>query len=199
MKIRNNRKGFTLVELIVVLVIIAILAAITVPTMSTYIDKANEKKIVTDARSLYLAAQTILTEAYAVAPEDFGESGVLYDKSAYEDPADELSNLSSFLMGNYNQTQVFDREQSNQTKFSTGRTSTEYHSTSSAGTYEEAISNLAQLSVTESEYQAAIQFSLETAEIVSMIFVSDERVAVYKNDSNSWNVSKAVIGCIKSF
>ena len=44
MKERNN-KGFTLVELIVVLVILAILAAILVPALLGYIDKARIHRI----------------------------------------------------------------------------------------------------------------------------------------------------------
>ena len=41
---KTNNKGFTLVELIVVLVILAILAAILVPALLGYIDKAREKQ-----------------------------------------------------------------------------------------------------------------------------------------------------------
>lgn len=41
MKKENRRKGFTLVELIVVLVILAILIALLVPALTGYIDKAN--------------------------------------------------------------------------------------------------------------------------------------------------------------
>ncbi len=63
-KARENKKGFTLVELIVVLVILAILAAILVPGLTKWIDKANEKQIVIDARTAYLAAQTVVSEAY---------------------------------------------------------------------------------------------------------------------------------------
>ena len=37
---RNKEKGFTLVELIVVLAILATLAAIMVPSLTGYIDKA---------------------------------------------------------------------------------------------------------------------------------------------------------------
>ncbi len=63
-KARENKKGFTLVELIVVLVILAILAAILVPALLGWIDKAKEKQIVLDARSAYLAAQTLASEEY---------------------------------------------------------------------------------------------------------------------------------------
>ena len=40
----KDKKGFTLVELIVVLVILAILAALLIPTLTGYIDKANQRK-----------------------------------------------------------------------------------------------------------------------------------------------------------
>lgn len=60
--------GFTLVELIVVLVILAILAAILVPALLGWIDKAKEKQYVLDARSLYMAAQAKLSEKYANDP-----------------------------------------------------------------------------------------------------------------------------------
>ena len=42
----KNKKGFTLVELIVVLVILAILAALLIPALTGYIDKANKQKII---------------------------------------------------------------------------------------------------------------------------------------------------------
>ena len=41
MKKINNRKGFTLVEIIVVLVILAILAAIAVPSVLLYVEEAK--------------------------------------------------------------------------------------------------------------------------------------------------------------
>ena len=40
----KDKKGFTLVELIVVLVILAILAALLVPALTGYIDKANREQ-----------------------------------------------------------------------------------------------------------------------------------------------------------
>ena len=63
---KNNKHGFTLVEIIVVLVILAILAAILIPSMVGYIKKANEKKDLTEARNVLLACQTYGTEHYDV-------------------------------------------------------------------------------------------------------------------------------------
>lgn len=60
----KNKKGFTLVELIVVLVILAILAALLVPALTGYIDKANKDKIVAECRMVVMAAQTEASEQY---------------------------------------------------------------------------------------------------------------------------------------
>lgn len=62
---KNDKKGFTLVELIVVLIILAILAALLVPALKGYIDKAQEKQIVGETRQVVMAAQTMVDEAYA--------------------------------------------------------------------------------------------------------------------------------------
>lgn len=61
----KDKKGFTLVELIVVLVILAILAALLVPALTGYIDKARNKQIIAETRSAVMAAQTLVDEAYA--------------------------------------------------------------------------------------------------------------------------------------
>ena len=61
----KNKKGFTLVELIVVLVILAILAALLIPALTGYIDKAKQKNIIAETRQCVMAAQTLYDEAYA--------------------------------------------------------------------------------------------------------------------------------------
>lgn len=69
-KIRNKMKeakGFTLVELIVVLVILAILAALLVPALTGYIDKANKEKITAECRQVVMAAQTEASTLYGKA------------------------------------------------------------------------------------------------------------------------------------
>ena len=69
-KIRNKMKeskGFTLVELIVVLVILAILAAMLVPALTGYIDKANKEKVTAECRQVVMAAQTEASSLYGKA------------------------------------------------------------------------------------------------------------------------------------
>ena len=62
---KKNNKGFTLVELIVVLVILAILAAILVPALLGYIDKARQGQYEEEAHSILVACQGYATEQYA--------------------------------------------------------------------------------------------------------------------------------------
>lgn len=61
---KSSKKGFTLVELIVVLVILAVLAAMLVPALVGYIDKAKAEKEYQTAATVYGAAQATVTEMY---------------------------------------------------------------------------------------------------------------------------------------
>lgn len=63
-KLKNDKKGFTLVEMIVVIVIIGILLAILVPGMFKYIDKAKDKQIQVNARTACLNIEEAVAEVY---------------------------------------------------------------------------------------------------------------------------------------
>ena len=66
MKKKNkNRKGFSLIELIVCLVIMAILAAALVPTLIGYIRQTRQSNVKNEAASAVSAAQTIASSAFA--------------------------------------------------------------------------------------------------------------------------------------
>lgn len=71
-RIKKNRKGFTLVEIIVVLVILAILAAFTIPTMLGFVNDARGKAMIAEARTVYVAAQSTATEFGATTSLDDG-------------------------------------------------------------------------------------------------------------------------------
>ncbi len=47
----KNRKGFTIVELVIVIAVIAILAAVLIPTFSGVIEKSNKSAALQEARA----------------------------------------------------------------------------------------------------------------------------------------------------
>lgn len=61
----NNKKGFTLVELIVVIVIILILAAVLIPNVMRYINSARQSAFQSEASSYMTELQGYAAEHYA--------------------------------------------------------------------------------------------------------------------------------------
>ena len=56
------------------LVILAILAAVLIPSLIGYIDKAKQRAVIAEARDVWTASQAALSECYAMYPESFAAS-----------------------------------------------------------------------------------------------------------------------------
>ena len=98
-KCLKNEDGFTLVEMIAVLIIIAVLAAVAVPSMTGFIERAKRDRYIAEARLVCTALQQYLTEMEI-------ENGVISDKQVIEDVArydigDKRNVLSKIMEGSY--------------------------------------------------------------------------------------------------
>lgn len=60
---KKSKKGFTLIEMIIVIAIIAVLLLIMVPTMNGFVKTAQNEKDLANARSLYTSAKAQYTAA----------------------------------------------------------------------------------------------------------------------------------------
>ena len=63
---KMNKKGFTIVELVIVIAVIGILATVLIPTFSSVIKKANDNAALQEARNA-------MTEDLAMANADYSE------------------------------------------------------------------------------------------------------------------------------
>lgn len=75
----NAQKGFTLIELMIVIAIIGILAAIAIPQYQNYIAKSQVSRVMSEVGSMRTATETCLNDGITVANCQFGwtESNLL--------------------------------------------------------------------------------------------------------------------------
>lgn len=107
-KRRSKKGGFTLVELIVVLVILAILAALLIPALTGYIDKAKEKSIVAETRQVVMAAQTLYDEAYGTTKLDTAADSLpkFYKDNTKDIKFSDVAELAEVKVGNIYKIEV---------------------------------------------------------------------------------------------
>ncbi len=109
----NNKKGFTLMEMLIVVAIIVVLVAIAIPVFTGQIEKANQATDAANIRALYAEWQVgILTEnkdipadkaAFLAAPDNNGateftfnyaDTKLTYTNGKIEYKADKLTDAN---------------------------------------------------------------------------------------------------------
>ena len=102
---KSNKKGFTIVELVIVIAVIGILAAVLIPTFSSVVDKANKSAAEQELKNAYTLA---LAEAITDGTVTDGE--VVYILKSGEvtktAPNDATTLTWTFTFGNENTANV---------------------------------------------------------------------------------------------
>lgn len=104
---KQNKKGFTLVELIVVMAIIAVLAAILVPTMLGFMNNAKYTQANANAKTVYTAVNSVVADYCTDNPALQGNQSAQLQSSALSTfklkkaggTTDETFDMSKYLEG----------------------------------------------------------------------------------------------------
>lgn len=78
---RNNKKGFTIVELVIVIAVIAILSAVLIPTFGGIVEKANESA--RDQEATNIMKEYLIDHNYVTTPLENVDGYILVDDYLY--------------------------------------------------------------------------------------------------------------------
>ena len=90
----NNRKGFTLAELLIVVAIIAVLVAIAIPIFNSQLEKAREATDIANVRDIYAEVAVGLLDGALVKNND--SMHVMNSLTATYDPAAKTVTVANF-------------------------------------------------------------------------------------------------------
>ena len=96
---KNNNKGFTLAELLIVVAIIAVLVAISIPVFTAQLEKAKESTDIANMRAEYAEAMTKLLTSDTETTSYNGPA--LKKSSAFESFSVKKSGVSVKYDGKY--------------------------------------------------------------------------------------------------
>lgn len=98
MKEMKREDGFTLVEILAVLVIVAVVAAVTVPTMMGFVERAKKDRYIAEAKLVCSAVEQYINEK--VAKGEFDDMEVT-EEIQMEPLGDKKNALTDILEGSY--------------------------------------------------------------------------------------------------
>ena len=98
-KIKNRQKGFTLIELLIVVAIIGIIAALLIPNFLDALQKAKQKRTVSDIRNTGTAMFSWLTDQVGAAAAGQASTTEVALEN-YNDPL-ASSNIATILVPQY--------------------------------------------------------------------------------------------------
>ena len=107
MTTKNSKKGFTLVELVVVIAILAILAAIAIPVVNSIINTAARNSALSNADSIELQVKNCQADIAARNTERYSAAVTAPNTISIKDVADVTGTTTAFQTVTYNNNQYY--------------------------------------------------------------------------------------------